>query len=166
VRYYPQPAVLFISQSAEVHEAVNQLLTRLRAKLPVLAKEDRQTEGQKYVTRVYRVLQSPPNVGLPEIPTAEALAQLVQRVVAADSWKETGPSIHAAKGVLVVRQRAAVHAKIERLLGDLGAIAPHFGGGGMGGPVPVVGGIQPGGAGGMGGTAPARGGGFFAVPAK
>lgn len=164
VEYFAQPGVLVVSQSAEVHDEVSRLLTRLREKLPVLGKEDRQAEGQRYVTRVYRLVQAPPTAGLPEIPSAEELANLVRKVVAPDAWGEKLGEIHPAKNVLVIRQKALLHPKIERLLGELGAIALSFGGeggGGLGGVVPVVGQAQP--------DAPGRpvgGGGFFAIPAK
>ena len=158
IEYYPQPGVMFVSQTADAHQDLARFLERLRTKMPVRAKVDRQAQEQKYVTRVYRLVQNPPGIPLPEGPSASELADLVRRIVAPESWKEGAGEIHSAKGVLVVRQRAIVHSKVERLLGELGAIAPNFEGGLGGSPVPVVGSNGS-------GRAAVGGGGFFAVPA-
>ena len=58
-------------------------------------------------------------------PTSEqTLVNLVQSMVAPDSWEDTGQglgAIDAVDGILIVSQAEKVHHQIEKLLGDLEA---------------------------------------------
>jgi hypothetical protein len=63
---------------------------------------------------------SRPQIAEP-IPSSDDVAKLVRELLPDDSWKEEGVLLRPFNDVLIVRQRPAMHRKIERLLMQIDA---------------------------------------------
>jgi hypothetical protein len=130
--------VLVVSQTAEVHEAIAELLASLRKAratqgemLGKLAAEAAKPQGP--VLNVYHLKASEPKE---PAMTPKEVADTVKALVAAESWKAEGVYIQGVTGRLIVRQTQEVHQEIVKLLSALKVSA----GGGVKMPGPAGGG--------------------------
>ena len=129
------PAVksIVITQSADVHEQISQLLADLRARLPVhektsssqptTSRESRNAPSDKSVVlRVYTL--SPPD----DEAATDRYVAVIRDLVEPKSWTDGSGYLRALTGKIAVRNTPAVQARVKRLLEELGAISKEGGG--------------------------------------
>jgi len=132
--------VLVVSNTEGIHQQITELLAQIRkVPAPANAKPD----------NAARLMVFP--LSADAETKAEAITELIQKVVEPESWAKEGFSVDAAAGVIVVKQSPAAHAQIGKLLEAMGVIAPSVDyyntPGGLGGPGFSGGGISGGGLG-------------------
>lgn len=129
------PAVksIVVSQNAEVHERISELLADLRARLPAHDKaggsqpsSPRDTQAapseKSVVFRVYTL--SPPD----DEAATDRYVAVIRDLVEPKSWTDGSGYLRALSGKIAVRNTPAVQARVKRLLEELGAIAKEGGG--------------------------------------
>ncbi len=131
----PVPAVksIVVSQNAEVHEQIAELLADLRARLPAHDKTSSSQPSSPHdaqvapretsaVLRVYTL--NPPD----DEAATDRYVAVIRDLVEPKSWTDGSGYLRALSGKIAVRNTPAVQARVKRLLEELGAIAKDGGG--------------------------------------
>ena len=129
------PAVksIVVSQNAEVHEQIAELLADLRARLPAHDKSSTNQPSSPHdaqaapseksvVFRVYTL--SPPD----DEAATDRYVAVIRDLIEPKSWTDSNGYLRALSGKIAVRNTPAVQARVKRLLEELGAIAKEGGG--------------------------------------
>lgn len=118
ISYYSPAGALIVCHTAEVHEEIGDLLTKLRAALPA-APRDRAEIADAWITRVHRLPFRP--AAWTEQDQARIAAHL--RTIEPSSWSnaEVGGRSLFLQDRLVVRQKLRVHQEIAAYLRSLGS---------------------------------------------
>jgi hypothetical protein len=144
-----------ISQTAEIHDEIHEILKQLRAALPSGQSAEDEPDESQMVVRVYMPVNVFSAMGGFSAPddqdklqearvTLEQIIEAAQNLVAPDAWKTEGASIRPVGKYLFVRQTIAAHDQVSELLKKLGyqplpanasALYPVKVGGGSSGPM-------------------------------
>lgn len=132
-----EPAALVITTTDETHEEIERLLTTLREAGVAEFHAELEKQDQRIVERVYPLYASrrdgaakpatddkaavAADKPAEDLPSAEEVAKLIRELLPDDSWQEEGVLLRPFHDRLIIRQRAAMHSKVEKLLEKIGA---------------------------------------------
>jgi hypothetical protein len=128
---YEQCQALIVTQDPRIHAQISQLLSRLRkivqARQKAKPKADssakvQTTEADPYLIAIYQINPSKNQSD----EANKALVEIVQELVAPESWNSQETTARALPGRLIVRQRLSVQRKIYELLSELDELQSGF----------------------------------------
>lgn len=118
---WPEPAVLLIDATDETHEEIERLLTTLREAGVAEFHAELEKQDQRIAERVYTLYPVIGEKPKDNLPSAEEVAKLIRELLPDESWQEEGVLLRPFHDRLIIRQRAAMHSKVEKLLEKIGA---------------------------------------------